>query len=89
MSNKELTQEEINKIHQAMAIEIMEEMTKGEMMSASINQENILNLIEKIKQKEKNYLYCHSSLQDANEEAIEKFTEQQKIIYKPILNTVK
>ena len=38
---------EINKIHQAMAIEIMEEMTKGEMMSTPINDENILNLIEK------------------------------------------
>ena len=89
MSKNELTQDEINQIHQAMALEIMEEMTKGEMMSASINHENILNLIEKIKQKEKNYLYCHSSLKDANEEAIANLTEQQKMIYEPILNKVK
>ena len=45
-------------------------------------------MIEKIKEREQNYLYCHSGLKDANAEAIIKFTEQQKIIYKPIINSV-
>ena len=57
MSNKELTQEEINKIHQAMAIEMMEEimreMEKGERVYASINQDIILNLIEKKRKRAK------------------------------------
>ena len=87
-----ITQDEINKIHQAMAIEMMEEimreMEKGERVYASINQDIILNLIEKIKEREQNYLYCHSGLKDASAEAIIKFTEQQKIIYKPIINSV-
>ena len=89
MSKKELTQDEINQIHQAMAIEIMEEISKGNKMSASVNHDNILDLIEKIKEKEQNYLYCHSNLKNENEEKIANFSEQQKIIYEPIFNTVK
>lgn len=89
MSKLEDIDRQREQIHQAMAIEMMEQLSNGQNNSSSINRMDILNIIEKIKEKQENYILCHKNLKDANEEIISNFTEQQRIKYEPIFQTVK
>ena len=89
MSKLEDIDRQREQIHQAMAIEMMEQLSNGQNNSSSLNRMDILNIIEKIKEKQENYILCHKNLKDANEEIISNFTEQQRIKYEPIFQTVK
>ena len=81
-----MNQEEINKLHSKMALEIMEQMIKGKDLSY---RENIISLIDKIKQDESKYYLCHIDLKKGNETAIENFTNQETIVYEKIKKEIK
>ena len=84
--DKPMTQEEINELHSKMALEIMEQMIKGKDLSY---RENIISLIDKIKQDESKYYLCHIDLKKGNEMVIANITNQEKIVYEKIKKELK
>ena len=86
---KPMTQEEINELHSKMALEIMEQMKKGKDLSSLINRDNIISLIDKIKQDESKYYLCHIDLKKGNEMVLANITNQEKIVYEKIKKEIK
>ena len=50
MKDSLMTEKEINEIYSKMAIEIMEQMKKRKDITSLVNKDNILSLLEKIKE---------------------------------------
>ena len=75
-----MREEETNEIYSKMAIEIMEQMKKGKDITSLVNKDNILSLLEKIKENDSNYYYCYTDLKKGNDIGIANFTKHEKII---------
>ena len=84
MEDNPMREEETNEIYSKMAIEIMEQMKKGKDTTSLVNKDNILSLLEKIKENDSNYYYCHTDLKKGNDIGIANFTKHEKIIYEAI-----
>ena len=84
MTDSVLNDNEINEIYSKMAIEIIEQMKKGKDITSLVNRENILSILEKIKEKDENYYYCHTDLKNGNELGLVNFTIHEKINYQAI-----
>ncbi len=84
-----MTENEINEIYSKMAIEIMEQMKKGKDVTSLVNRENILTILEKVKEKNENYYYCHTDLKNGNELGLINFTKHEKIVYEAIKKEIK
>ena len=89
MKHSVLKEKEKNEIYSKMAIEIMEQMKKGKDITSLVNRENILSILEKIKEKDENYYYCHTDLKNGNELGLVNFTKHEKIIYQAIKKQIK
>ena len=76
-------------ILKAMALEIMEEMEKGKDISSILNRDKILELINKVKEKDADYYLCHLDLQGTNEEKVKHFDTKQNMIYKSLIKELK
>lgn len=80
---------EMADIHKAIAIEIMEEMQRGKDVSTVMNRENILNLINKIKEQDSAYYLCHLDLNGTNQDKVNHFTENQEMLFKVLVKELK
>ena len=88
-NNSVPTNLEMADIHKAIAIEIMEEMQRGKDVSTVMNRENILNLINKIKEQDSAYYLCHLDLNGTNQDKVNHFTENQEMLFKVLVKELK
>ena len=84
-----IPEKEAKDIHKAIALEIMEEMQKGKDVSTLINKDHILDLINKVKDKDADYYLCHLDLKGTNQEKVKHFDENQNLIYKALVKQLK